>query len=128
MSEHIKNLKETVLKTKQCSKCKRRKSVDDFRTDSSTRTGYKSQCKQCQNDYGFEKRQRNLKERMATEPNIKQCECGNYFNSTVKGRVQMEPLTRCQECAKSEPLVKVYVAELKKCVWVKIPVSALRKK
>jgi len=46
------------IQTKQCSKCKQEKPVSEFYKQTSNKTGYKSQCKECCYEYEKERRKR----------------------------------------------------------------------
>lgn len=106
---------------KFCGKCRLEKPLEDFHTDSSTKHGVKGQCKDCMNHQGFYNRQKRLARRLGVDPHIKRCSCGNLYNEKTGGGVRKNLKTLCSICEKKNPLIKVYVTELKKSVWVRLP-------
>lgn len=106
---------------KTCKSCRKQKTLEHFHRDSTTASGVKPTCKVCMNHQGFYARQRRLAKKLGVDLHIKRCSCGNLYSEKAGGGIRKKLKTLCSMCEKQNPLVKVYVAELKKSVWARLP-------
>ena len=84
---------------KYCTKCKSYKSIQEsFNRDPKRELGYYSHCRECQNNYGFKRRQKILSEKF-DGVSTKKCRCGHFYSSIGPNNL---PAFRCQKCARSK--------------------------
>jgi len=101
--------------------------MENFKSCAKHNTTYKDRCNACQSEYNFRSRQGKLRSRfIAKDPKISQCVCGNYFDKTRIGNVSKNEKEICMSCARKRPLIRVYVKEIGKMTWVRLPPEYIR--
>lgn len=106
-------------KMKKCSVCKKLLGPMFFGHNSCSKDGLRSDCKVCVAVGNKAQRQQKLYMRYGKDPKIELCSCGSYFDKSPSGGLSSKEKPACMDCRKRLPLVKVYVPELKKCIWAR---------
>jgi hypothetical protein len=81
------------MKTKICSRCKKRKRIISFHVNAARKDGYANYCKQCDREYHREhyiKNKQYYKEK-----------CSKYRNAHVEWYKELKSKLKCEECGEN---------------------------